>query len=436
MPANYNFSDVFISYSRQDMHIAKRIGDALRALQYEIWADWEDIPQTVDWWKEIQAGIASATTFAFLISPDSALSDVCRQEVQYAVENHKRIVPILYRELEDDHRESLHPAIRTHNWMFFNDEDDATFEESLQELIKVFTLDVQYLRSHTRYFVRAREWKERTEEKSFLLVGTDALEAEKWLRESSEKDPPPTPLHYQYISACHEQRLQDEFMAKQQDLLLFVERRALPTLLISGGSAAIFIFMTVKGKAELDLLNQLTIALGGLLINGLYISAIGLFADDLVRIRFRTQPWRRFLVSMIYSLLFGAAVSGVTQLVNYGVEGFHWPSIFIMGFFFGLGFTLRATFNLNVWVAAVLVSLSIQFGSLLTLGIADHETSYFIDSLRPVFHYFRFQDYFTIGFPMTFLQAVGVYFVLMVGDLQRFYRKRSAVKVSPEAGIN
>lgn len=427
MPTIYNFSDVFISYSRKDKPVAKNIADALLAKGYQIWADWEDIPLTVDWWNEIKAGIDAASTFAFLISPDSAMSDVCLEEVKYAVENHKRIVPILYRDITDEQQEHLHPAIRTHNWIFFKDDDDITFEQSLEQLIQVFIMDVGYLRAHTRYFVRAKEWLERNREASFLLHGMDSLEAETWLNEAADKDPAPTPLHYQYITVCNQERLQSEYMEKQQDLLLFVEKRALPTFLISGGSAALFIFLTMRNKAELDLLSQLTIALGGLLINGLFMAAIGLFADDLVRIRFRSRFWQRFLASTVYGLLFGSAISGVTQLVNYGVVGFHWPSIFIMGFFFGFGFALRATFGFNVWLASIVVVVSIQFGALLTLGIGASETSYFIDWLRPVFHDVRFEDYFTIGVVMTWLQAVGVYAVTMWQDV------RSVVGNTPTA---
>jgi hypothetical protein len=123
----------------------------------------------------------------------------------------------------------------------------------------------------------------------------------------------------------------------------------------------------------------------------------------------------------------------VTQLVNYGVVGFHWPSIFIMGFFFGFGFALRATFRFNVWIASIIVAISIQFGALLTLGIGSNETSYFIDSLRPVFHYVRFEDYFTIGFVMTWLQAVGVYAVTMWQDVRGIPQRAAVQSDTPTA---
>ena len=76
-------ADVFISYSRVDQSFVKVLNQALNQSQYDAWVDWEDIPLTADWWKEIQAGIDAANTFIFVISPDSVLSKVCRQEIDY-----------------------------------------------------------------------------------------------------------------------------------------------------------------------------------------------------------------------------------------------------------------------------------------------------------------------------------------------------------------
>lgn len=101
MATNYNFSDVFFSYSRKDSDFVRTIGNALKEKGYEIWVDWEDIPQTTDWWHEIQAGLDASDTFAFFLSPSSALSEVCYQEVQYAVDNNKRIIPILCEAITD-----------------------------------------------------------------------------------------------------------------------------------------------------------------------------------------------------------------------------------------------------------------------------------------------------------------------------------------------
>ncbi|MEB3209821.1 MAG: toll/interleukin-1 receptor domain-containing protein, partial [Leptolyngbyaceae bacterium] len=55
-------SDVFISYSRTDKAFVETLHQALKESTYEAWVDWQDIPLTADWWKEIEAGIEAADT--------------------------------------------------------------------------------------------------------------------------------------------------------------------------------------------------------------------------------------------------------------------------------------------------------------------------------------------------------------------------------------
>ncbi len=110
-------ADVFISYSRVDQDFVRVLHQALAQSQCDAWVDWEDIPLSADWWKEIQAGIDAANTFIFVISPDSLKSEVCRQEIDYAVANHKRMMPIVWRDGFD--RTLVPPALGKHNWLFF-----------------------------------------------------------------------------------------------------------------------------------------------------------------------------------------------------------------------------------------------------------------------------------------------------------------------------
>ena len=74
MALTFSLSDVFISYSRKDKDFVQRLHDRLKALEQQVWVDWEDIPPTADWWSEIRAGIDGANTFIFVISPDSVTS--------------------------------------------------------------------------------------------------------------------------------------------------------------------------------------------------------------------------------------------------------------------------------------------------------------------------------------------------------------------------
>src|SRR5512141_283941 len=93
---------VFISYSRKDIEFAKKLAGELQKGGLDFWIDWEGIPPTVDWWKEIERGIEEADVFLFLLSPDSSVSKVCGQEIDTAVKNAKRIVPIVVRDIKGD----------------------------------------------------------------------------------------------------------------------------------------------------------------------------------------------------------------------------------------------------------------------------------------------------------------------------------------------
>lgn len=192
-------TDVFISYSRRDKDFVVRLHGALAAVQRNTWVDWEDIPATADWWKEVTGGIAQADAFVFVISPDSVRSEVCRNEIEYAISSGKRFVPLLYRTLDMDAQKIMHPAISTHNWIYFRDTDD--FDAAFKLLINALDTDLSNVRAHTRLLVRANEWVTNGKNHSFLLQGDDLKNAEQWLAQAVAKKPAPTPLHAEYISA-------------------------------------------------------------------------------------------------------------------------------------------------------------------------------------------------------------------------------------------
>ncbi len=193
-------TDVFISYSRKDKDFVRRLHDALKAANRDIWVDWEDIPATADWWREIQAGIEAANAFVFVISPDSVRSEVCNRELDYALTNNKRLIPLLYRDVTDPaDQKAMHPSIGSHNWIFFRDTDD--FNAAFQQLISAMDTDLNHVRIHTRLLTRAKEWDANNRNASFLLQGDDLNSAEAWLAQAVNKKPAPTDLHTAYILA-------------------------------------------------------------------------------------------------------------------------------------------------------------------------------------------------------------------------------------------
>ncbi|MBE9031832.1 CHASE2 domain-containing protein [filamentous cyanobacterium LEGE 11480] len=199
-------SDIFISYSRRDQEFVVILNQALAINNRNTWIDWDGIPLGTDWWLEIQGGIEAADTFIFIVTPDSLASDVCKREIDHAVQHHKRVLPIVRRDTDM----SLWPeALATHNALFFRKTDD--FDKAFTRLLKFLDTDLRHLRMHTRLLVRAIEWEQEGQDSSYLLRDRDLAAAEQWLEQALDKSPRPAPQHLYYITAS--QKLQKQLQA-------------------------------------------------------------------------------------------------------------------------------------------------------------------------------------------------------------------------------
>jgi len=189
-------ADIFISYSRKDRDFVRRLHDSLGARQRDIWVDWEDIPPTAEWLKEISAAIEAAQAIVFVISPDSVRSEICGKELAHAVENNKRLIPVVCREVDD---RGVPEALARLNWVFAREGDD--FDASLTALTAVIDTDLEWVKEHTRLLTRAIEWEAKGRDRSLLLRGNDLKKAEEWLGQSGQKEPRPTSLQTGYVIA-------------------------------------------------------------------------------------------------------------------------------------------------------------------------------------------------------------------------------------------
>ena len=185
---------VFVSYSRKDTDFARKLTNRLQKDDLDFWIDWAEIPPTVDWWKEIEKGIEESDIFLFLISPESSKSKVCLQEIEHAVNNGKRLIPLVVREI--DVTES--PSHLSHlNWIFFRENDD--FNASISKLLTSIHTDYDWVQAHRRLQVKALEWDRKNRENSFLLRGRDLEDAEFQLATNTSKEPYPTNLQREYV---------------------------------------------------------------------------------------------------------------------------------------------------------------------------------------------------------------------------------------------
>jgi len=193
-------ADVFVSYSRRDSDFVTKLAQSIEDRGKAVWLDVEGIADGEVFPEGIKRAIEQSDAFVFVITPASVASSYCENEVEYAREMQKRIVPVLRDPVSDS---ELPPEIRERSWIPFTEE--AQFDASLARLVSALDTDLEAARAHTRWLVKALEWDTEQREKSLLLRGSELKSAEAWLAASPEDaDPAPTTLQREYILASRE----------------------------------------------------------------------------------------------------------------------------------------------------------------------------------------------------------------------------------------
>ncbi|MEI7845412.1 MAG: TIR domain-containing protein [Chloroflexota bacterium] len=221
-------TDVFVSYSRKDIAFARLIVEQLQSQGLELWIDWQDIPPSADWLAEIYAAIEASNTFVWVISHTSIESQVCNKEVVHALQNGKRVIPLV---LENVDPKNVPPGVAAINWIFCREQ--AEFQNAFNALVSAVQTDLDWLKMHTRLQVRALEWQRKERDASFLLRGKDLQDAEQWLGENRpDRSPQPTQLQNQYLissrkDAANRNRLTIALMALALVITLVLATTAL-----------------------------------------------------------------------------------------------------------------------------------------------------------------------------------------------------------------
>ncbi len=201
-------TDVFISYSRKDADFARRLNDQLQIYGKTTWFDLESIAEGADFKKEIFTGIETADNFLFIISPDSIGSKYCVSEVEFAAKLGKRFLPLAYRTVDSN---QLPQQLASLQWTNFRP-DETEFEAAFRRLIRALDEDREYVKNHTLWLQKAREWEAAGKNEDTLLRGNAYTLAEAWLEEaeSQRKQPAPAELHIAHIKASRERIAQKE----------------------------------------------------------------------------------------------------------------------------------------------------------------------------------------------------------------------------------
>jgi WD40 repeat protein len=190
-------ADVFISYSRKDTPFVRRVAGSLEARGKTTWLDTEGIADAEVFPQAIRSAIEAADAFLFVISPAALASHYCDQEVTYARELEKRMVPVLHIAVPED---DVPEEIRHRNWIPFTEDDP--FDASLERVVRALDTDLEARKEHTRWLTKSLEWDAKGRDRSLLLRGSELRGAEEWLGRSSQvSDPAPTALQVDYVLA-------------------------------------------------------------------------------------------------------------------------------------------------------------------------------------------------------------------------------------------
>jgi hypothetical protein len=90
-------SRVFISYSRNDLNFVQGFAQTLMSNGIDVWWDLSSLQGGDDWTDAIPQAIENCAICVVVLSPNSVQSDWVQKEYTYALNQKKRIVPLLYQ---------------------------------------------------------------------------------------------------------------------------------------------------------------------------------------------------------------------------------------------------------------------------------------------------------------------------------------------------
>jgi hypothetical protein len=196
-------NSIFICYHNTDLDFAfNGLRPSLIKGDRIIWMDTQEPSLSAEWLDLVHKGIENTDVFIFLLSPASNDSKACAIQLQHAVKNGKRIIPVCCKKL--DYRKVIH-ELAVVNWIMMGERGPNAREEffaAAKLLVNTVEKDKLHVQYHTKILRRAIEWERYDFEKSLLLSGSDLSRAQHWLSAAAlGKEPKPTTLHLSFITA-------------------------------------------------------------------------------------------------------------------------------------------------------------------------------------------------------------------------------------------
>jgi CheY-like chemotaxis protein len=208
---NRKLANVFISYARVDVEFAIKLRDALIACRFEAFLDMHSILPGEPWQDRLAELINVCDTVLFALSPQSIASKVCEWEVGEAERLNKRVIPVVFRDPNED---TMPSRLRRLNYVFLRDETE--WSTNFEKLVSGIQINIEWIREHTRLGEAARRWQESKRSAARLLRDGEIIDANDWLRRRTPESPEPTQLIKDFISASEEAEKVREAIVKRK----------------------------------------------------------------------------------------------------------------------------------------------------------------------------------------------------------------------------
>jgi len=121
---------IFFSYSRADSDFALKLARDLRAAGQEVWLDQLDIPAGARWDRSVEKALAGCPNLIVILSPTSVASPNVMDEVSFAIDEGKRLIPIVREQCQIPFR------LRRFQYIDFTGDYDQALATTLKDLAR------------------------------------------------------------------------------------------------------------------------------------------------------------------------------------------------------------------------------------------------------------------------------------------------------------
>lgn len=274
---------IFISYSRVDEAFADELKLGLEDKGYAVEVDKHSIRQGEEWKQRLTKLIAGCDTVVFVLSPDSARSTVCHWEVEEAHARAKRILPVLYRDLDEQPRGHQPngqpwpegPATAPERLALINYPqfaDGRAFMSGLRGLVQALEDDLEWIEEHSRLASRARDWEDGGRPINRLMSGPDIASAKRLVEVRKPTAPEMLPLQLDFIQASEvhdaaqtserekelvdRRRLAEQALAQSQKLVQRTKIGLFALAILTAAAAALGVWAEMNRRTALLAKNE------------------------------------------------------------------------------------------------------------------------------------------------------------------------------------